>query len=592
MYNVSNKYILAMQEPTIQSKLRIVLDEEELTESHILAGSFSISNQCTDTSNVVLGSVYIAELEVTFLRNVSVARNYWIGKTIKPYYQLKVDEDEWEEVPLGVYTISEATHSASGTEVKAYDNMSLLDKNLHMDTTTGTPYALLSMMADTCHVTLGNTQAEVEALLNGNETLSVYAPNDLKTWRDLIAEVAEVCGCFCYADRNGDITLKRLYTSSYINVDTYHRFKGAKVSDYTTYYSGVSIVNMKTEKTEYYGDLYDDTGTTMNLGQNPLLQYGTKNHREEMIRRILAEIELYRYVPCEASLTAPFCCYDLGDVITFTDGLAGLSSAVCIMRYEFARAEFEIRCYGADPQLANARSKVDKDISGLLANAEQDKYVVYSFKNAEAITIPDGQIVRVINLRIASITDTDVVFHGEVLCNELVDNGKAKVHYKLNGSEINYHPEETWVDGKHILSLMYKMDITSSSQYQFEVLIESIDGDIEIGAGEANGIISGIGLVASNKWTGYLDFQERIGRIELDHITVKPFTDTTFSAVVQIPTSGSYTDDFGAIALDTDIVTVKGFTEALYFNKYPLHEHYWREIQDDTWAEVEDTYFW
>lgn len=589
MYNVSNKYILAMQEPTIQSKLRIVLDEEELTESHILAGSFSISNQCTDTSNVVLGSVYIAELDVTFLKNVSVARNYWIGKTIKPYYLLKVDEDEWEEVPLGVYTISEATHSASGTEVKAYDNMSLLDKNLHMDTTLGTAYSLLSMMANTCNVTLGNTQTEIEALPNGTESLSVYAPNDLKTWRDLLAEIAEVLGCFAYADRDGHIALKRLYSSSYTNVDTYHRFKGAKVSDYTTYYSGISMVNMKTESTEYYGDLHDDTGTTMNLGQNPLLQYGTKNHREEMIRRILAEIELYRYVPCEASLTAAFCCYDLGDVITFTDGLAGISSDICIMRYEFARSEFEIRCYGADPELANARSKVDKDISGLLANAEQDKYVVYSFKNAEAITITNGQTTRVINLRLASITDTDVVFHGEVLCNELVDNGKAKVHYRLNGSEIDYHPQETWVDGKHILSLMYKMDITSSSQYQFEVFIESIDGEIEIGVGEANGIISGIGLVASNKWTGYLDLQEHVNDFAVNILPLESVSET-FSLITDEPNTESLTDEVSDFAVN--VLPVEGYSEQLYFNKYQLHEHKWGDIDGITWGEVETTYFW
>ena len=592
MYNVSNKYLTAMQQPVIQSKLRIVLDEEELTESNILAGSFSISNQCTETSNVVLGSVYIAELNVTFLKNVNVARNYWIGKVIKVWYQLRVDEDEWESVPLGEYVISEATHSASGTEVKAYDNMSKLDKNLTIETTTGKPYDLLSMMASACGVTLGITQQQVEALPNGTDTLSVYTPNDLKTWRDLISEVAEVVGCFCYADRNGYITFKRLYTSSYINIDTYHRYKGAKISDYTTYYSGVSIVNMKTEKTEYYGDLYDDTGTTMNLGQNPLLQYGTKNHREEMARRILAEIENYRYVPCEADLPAAYICYDLGDVITFTDGLAGVSSDVCIMRYEFARSEYSIRCYGNDPELANAKSKVDKDISGLLANAEQNKYVVYSFKNAESITINSGQTTRVVNIRIASITDTDVIFQGEVICNELVDRGKAKVHYKLNGSEIDYHPEETWIDGKHILSLMYKMAIDSSSQYQFEVYVESIDGTIDVGAGEANGIISGIGLVASNKWTGYLDFTERITRIALDSIAVKPFIDTAFSVSTKTPTGDSLTDELGTITLDTDIVNVKGFSEALYFNKYPLHVNYWKDIMNTDWAEVETTYFW
>ena len=44
MYEVSQKYITAMNKPVIRSKLCLVLDEEELTEADILAGSFSISN--------------------------------------------------------------------------------------------------------------------------------------------------------------------------------------------------------------------------------------------------------------------------------------------------------------------------------------------------------------------------------------------------------------------------------------------------------------------------------------------------------------------------------------------------------------------
>lgn len=593
MYEVSQKYITAMNKPVIRSKLCLVLDEEELTEEDILAGSFSLSNQCTDTSNVNLGSVYIAELSVTFLKSVNIPRTSWKNRAITASYKLLVNTNEWETVPLGVFRITEAKYSKVGTEVKAYDNMSKLDKRYTTDATSGTPYALLSMMASACGVTLGNTEQEIRALPNGTETLTLYTPNDCKTWRDLTSCVAQAVGCFAFADRLGNITLKRLYSPSQATVDTQHRYTGAKVSDFITYYSGISLVNLRAESTEYYGDLYDDTGATMNLGSNPLLQYGTKNHREEMVRRILAEIENFRYTPCSAKLPSAYVCLDLGDVITLTDGLAGLSSTACVMRYDFNKQDgFEFRTYGDDPDLANARSKVDKDISGLLANAEQDKFVVYSFKNSEDITIEDGQMLRVINLRIASINDTTVIFQGEITCEESADRGKVKVHYKLNNEDIDYIPEETWLEGKHILSLLYKMKIDYSKQYQWEVYLEAVGGDIEIKAGESNGIISGIGLVASDKWTGYLDFTERITRIALDDIEVKPFTDTTFNVSAQVPTGDSLTDGFGAITLDTDIVTIKGFTEALYFNKYPLHEHYWREIQDMKWSEVEDTYFW
>lgn len=590
MYEVSQKYITAMNKPVIRSKLCLVLDEEELTEADILAGSFSLSNQCTATSDITLGAVYIGELSVTFMRSVTVPRNSWKGRQITASYKLLVDTDEWEEVPLGVYTIAEANYSKTGTEVKAYDNMSLLDKNYSTDATSGTPYALLSTVASACHVTLGNTEQEIRALPNGTETLSLYTPNDCKTWRDLTSCVAQAVGCFAFADRLGNITLKRLYSPSQATIDPSHRFVDAKVSDFITYYSGVSLVNLRTESTEYYGDLYDDTGATINLGTNPLLQYGTKNHREEMARRILAEVENYRYVPCSAALPSAYVCLDLGDVIALTDGLAGQSSAACVMRYDFNKQDgFEFRTYGDDPDLANARSKVDKDISGLLANAEQDKYVVYAFRNSEDITIHDGQTLRVINLRIASINDTSVVFQGEIVCDESIDRGKCKVHYKLNNSEIDYHPQETWLEGKHILSLLYKMDIDYSQQYQWEVYLEAIDGDITIRTGEASGIISGIGLVASNKWTGYLDFQEHVNDFAVNVLPLESISET-FGLVTDEPNTESLTDEVSDFVIN--VLPVEGYSERLYFNKYPLHEQKWGDIDDITWSEVETTYFW
>ena len=62
-----------------------------------------------------------------------------------------------------------------------------------------------------------------------------------------------------------------------MELETKHRFTSS-FSDFITRYTAVSSTNMKTETAEYY-HLDPDDGLTMNLGVNPLLQFGLKETR-------------------------------------------------------------------------------------------------------------------------------------------------------------------------------------------------------------------------------------------------------------------------------------------------------------------------
>ena len=148
MYNVSNAYKQAVKSPSVMSKLRINIDGTDYNEDNVLQGSFSINNQCSDSSDVTLGCVYIGELSVTFLKNVNLNRNTWKGRVIKPYYRLNVG-NSYEELPLGVFEVDEALYSASGIEVKAYDHMSKFDKNIVLNQSSGFAYDFLRIVCKT-----------------------------------------------------------------------------------------------------------------------------------------------------------------------------------------------------------------------------------------------------------------------------------------------------------------------------------------------------------------------------------------------------------------------------------------------------------
>ena len=60
MYKVSEQYKAAMQRPVQSYRMRGTIGNTVFGDSHILSGSFSITNQCSDETQVLIGQVYIA----------------------------------------------------------------------------------------------------------------------------------------------------------------------------------------------------------------------------------------------------------------------------------------------------------------------------------------------------------------------------------------------------------------------------------------------------------------------------------------------------------------------------------------------------
>ena len=68
------------------------------------------------------------------------------------------------------------------------------------------------------------------------------------------------------------LPLRRSSLVPVFEVNNTHRFTSS-FSDFKTRYTAVSSTNLRTQMAEYYA-LETDDGLTMNLGTNPMLQYG------------------------------------------------------------------------------------------------------------------------------------------------------------------------------------------------------------------------------------------------------------------------------------------------------------------------------
>ena len=71
MYSVSNDYLTALKSPVHKYALAGVIGNKTFTQEDI--SMLTISNRTADDNQVSIGSVYIAEMHITFIRNLGIA---------------------------------------------------------------------------------------------------------------------------------------------------------------------------------------------------------------------------------------------------------------------------------------------------------------------------------------------------------------------------------------------------------------------------------------------------------------------------------------------------------------------------------------
>ena len=567
MYPVSDAFLRAVQENTrnyhwtgqITTKGGAVYP---FGYEDIVKGSGYITAQCCGSAEIELGTVYAAEMGITLFSQID--RYTLEGAEVRLSYHLRLADGSFEEVPMGIFEVSEANRTAHCLELKAYDYMLRFEKSFNGFETVGNAYAFLELCCRACNVELAHTQAEIEAMPNGTELLSVYPENDIETYRDVLYFVGQVLGGFFCISREGRLELRKYGVKPVMEVKSRHRFTSS-FSDFITRYTAVSSTNLRTQTAEYYA-LEPDDGLTMNLAVNPLLQFGLEETREQLCRNILADISVVRYVPFDSS-TIGNPALDLGDVLTFTGGQADGNQIACITSSNCKiGGKHTLKCVGKNPRLAQAKSKNDKNISGLLNQIEAGKMGLFTYTNAKPYSLSKARCA-VISMEFASSQETDAQFTGQVMLevsaaqverqasaegrivvpfpaesgaagNSGEDSadaesteGQAEVEvevslpvkwkedgrvsilavYEFDDNEIlTLHPEETFGSGRHILTLYYPLaGLEKERMHTFRVYLSIEGGEAAVPAGGCIASISGQAMAASAKnWDGTLEFEE------------------------------------------------------------------------------------
>lgn len=524
----------------------------EFGAKEIVKGSGYISRQCCGSTEIELGTVYAAEMGITLLSDID--RYTLEDAQVTLVFHLVLADGSVEDVPMGVFEVSEANRLAKCLELKAYDFMLRFDKSFNGFETVGTAYDFIALCCKRCKVEFANKRAEIDAMPNGGVTLSVYTENDIETCWDVLFYVAQV--------------------------------------------------------------LDPDNGLTMNLGVNPLLQFGLEETREMLCRNILADLSVIRYVPFDSD-TIGNPALDPGDVLSFVGGQADEGQITCItsVRQKIGGKQ-SLKCVGKNPRLAQAKSRNDKNISGLLNqiedNAKTGKIGIHTFTNASAHEIGQTK-VKLISIQFASSEENHMQFFAQVVVDVAADpversaeasgtvvipfpggsgsgtgsgtegsdgtsessktendtagnevgntsgnentgstddvsggsdsgsgsgsgsgsevsvdvslpvkwqeDGQAVCHvvFEFNNEEIVEHcPIETWHSGKHILSLYYPIEkIVANYTNTFNVYLWMENGSGTVDVGDCIASVSGQAMAAGEAWDGKLEVEDYTTRFAI-----------------------------------------------------------------------------
>ena len=340
---------------TIQTPTPISFSDDDIISGSIVR---SISGE-----KLEIGSVYSSQLTLE-VNLPSVSRYELYGCEISLSVQLDGASDV---VPMGTYIITEANQTASTIYITGYDAMIKFDDVTFSPATYSTimsPYAWITTACTACGVTLGSTQAQIEALANGRrKTGFADSVADASTWRDVLGYMGAYLGAFAYIGRNGKLYFGVYGSTSADTVPSKFRFT-SNLSDFRTTYDGL-YATYKDGGVQEYVSNSNTGGIVLDLGVNPFLQFSNDSNRQDALQDIIDTFDGVYYVPYEAEMPlVPT--YDPADVLTFTDNQSGAYDlgAITEITYNIG-GNMTVMCSGDNPRLAEAQDRFSKTVAGL-----------------------------------------------------------------------------------------------------------------------------------------------------------------------------------------------------------------------------------
>lgn len=341
----------------------------------------------------------------------------------------------------------------------------------------------------------------------------------------------------------------------------------------------------------------DDTGTNSDESNDD--KTAITSEANEFAKKYLEEIKDIVYKPCTVNAIVSSLDYKLG---TYFDTLKGRSIIMKNSMSGTMLVEQELSASG-DEYLSETSSQYSDEYLSILKRTEEleadilaDDLINYAYTNAKAYDIATNEAIEIINIRVVTTTDTDLLFFCSINLEATqtetetknmtilfpTDSGtepkaisfenpkpvKVKASYTWNDGDLEFYPQETYTAGNHILTLVYFLsDVKKDTVSNFRVILEVKDGSIHIDKNQIRATLLGQGTKASEiPWDGTLTFEEAFNTIRIaNKIKVANFTDNVI-VNTKNPTSATITEQFPGITLNQQLQVLVGVQDNITFD--------------------------
>ena len=340
----------------------------------------------------------------------------------------------------------------------------------------------------------------------------------------------------------------------------------------------------------------DDTGTNSDESDDD--KTAITSEANEFAKKYLEEVKDIVYKPCTVNAIVPSLDYTLG---TYFDTHKGRSIIMHNSMSGTMLVEQELSASG-DEYLSETSSQYSDEYLSILKRTEDleadilaDDLVNYAYTNTKAYDIDASEAIEIVNIRVVTTTDTDLLFFCSINLEATqtetetknmtilfpTDSGtepkaisfenpkpvKVKASYTWNDGDLEFYPQETYTAGNHILTLVYFLsDVKKDTVSNFRVILEIKDGSIHIDKNQIRATLLGQGAKASEiPWDGTLTFEETLNPVKFNSsFTIEPIKDIV-KPVIQSPDGANITESLSSILLSGNLV-VNGIKEDTTFD--------------------------
>lgn len=488
MYPVSNAYKQAIASKVVTSNWEGTITTTSgnqilFNRNNLVQNQSKLTSQYASSDTLEIGTANSSQLTIT-LSGSDYDRYSFYGSLIELNFKLKLPQSLLPEtVPCGLFIVTDAEFQYNSVKLTAYDYMQKFSgKNAGL--TDAEPYSGLVEICTACGVTLGSTQNEIEAMINGTEELAFSQLESSETYREVIGYVAAILCGNAVIGRDGKLYIKNYSNNSVRSLLAGNRYSSTYI-DYIGRYNRLALTDSEGNEITYTSaGLYTETLLTMSIGTNPLLNM--KSNRDEMAQAIIDELVSIVYAPCTITMPQDPA-LDIGDTVTISGGNIETPINIILTKQDIKLyGQTQIISAGGNYELTEARTRSERAIEQVIPQQIQQSEqkmqeriaeITYDYLDPQTTSlspIGDGEDAIVMAFAFKLEEATRVKF-GSTINFQTAKSGNDLVHlhviYNVDNTPLN--PDnplmEYYEDGFHILTLDFLTDELAAGSHTFGV---------------------------------------------------------------------------------------------------------------------------